>query len=114
MSDIASELAEPAEPIVDVKRRQERKWRVVGFFVFLFIVEWYLYFRNAGHYFQADTVFLLYHRATTLAEFLTEFTRLQLSGWYRPLCHQLFEFLLYPLLGLDPVGYRIPDYALFI
>src|SRR5439155_18031906 len=80
----------------------------------LFIVEWYLYFRNATHYFQADTVFLLYHRATTLPEFLREFTRLQLSGWYRPLSHQLFECFLYPLLGLNPVGYRVPVYALFI
>src|SRR5437773_989955 len=114
MSTMPSVLAEPAKLTADAKRRRERNWRVAGFFVFLFIVEWYLYFRSAGHYFQADTVFLLYHRATTLAEFLREFTRLQLSGWYRPLSHQLFEFFLYPLLGLNPVGYRIPVYALFV
>ena len=51
-------------------RAIERHWRVAGFFIFLFIVEWFLYFRSAGHYFQADTVFLLYHRARSLSEFL--------------------------------------------
>jgi hypothetical protein len=43
-----------------------------------------------------------------------EFTQLQLSGWYRPLSHQTFEFILYPFFGLKPVGYRIPVYAIFI
>src|SRR5206468_12416224 len=33
---------------------------------------------------------------------------------YRPLSHQLFEYILYSLLGLNPVGYRIPVYAIFI
>ena len=94
--------------------RNERHWRVAGFFIFLFIVEWFLYFRSAGHYFQADTVFLLYHRARSVSEFLREFTQLQLSGWYRPLSHQTFEFILYPFFGLKPVGYRIPVYAIFI
>jgi hypothetical protein len=88
--------------------------RLVAFFIFLFVVEWYLYFRSAGHYFQADTVFLIYHRATSLPQFLREFTHLQLSGWYRPLSHQLFESILYPFFGLNPVGYRIPVYAIFI
>ena len=77
-------------------------------------MEWYLYFQSAGHYFQADTVFLLYHRAKSLSQFLHEFTQLQVSGWYRPLSHQAFESILYPFLGLKPIGYRIPVYAIFI
>src|SRR5262245_34472109 len=81
--------------------------RVAAFFTLLFVIEWYLYFRSAGHYFQADTVFLLYHRVTSLPQFLRQFTQLQLSGWYRPLSHQFFEYILYPFLGLNPVGYRI-------
>src|SRR5262245_11297568 len=98
-----------------LKRRfGQTHWRVVAFFIFLFVVEWYLYFRSAGHYFQADTVFLIYHRATSLPQFLREFTHLQLSGWYRPLSHQLFEYILYPFLGLNPIGYRIPVYVIFI
>jgi hypothetical protein len=114
MSHVSSAPAESAKPVVDANRQRNKKWRIAGFFAFLFVVEWYVYFRHAGHYFQADTVFLLYHRAQSLPEFLREFTRLQLSGWYRPLSHQVFESILYPFLGLNPVGYRIPVYAIFI
>jgi hypothetical protein len=42
--------------------------RVAAFFVFLFVVEWYLYFRSIGHCFQGDTVFLLHHRVTSLGQ----------------------------------------------
>src|ERR1051325_9526154 len=113
----------PDMPSVHVDRRHrgigalvrfEPHSRVLAFFIFLFVVEWFLYFRSPGHYFQAGTVFLLYHRATSLPQFLRQFTQLQLSGWYRPLSHQLFEYTLYPFLGLNPAGYRIPVYAIFI
>jgi len=114
MPDMPSVLLERRDRGIAARSPFAMHRRVATFFVFLFVVEWYLYFRSAGHYFQADTVFLLYHRVTNLPQFLRQFTQLQLSGWYRPLSHQLFEYILYPYLGLNPVGYRIPVYAIFI
>src|SRR5262245_31060686 len=114
MSDTPTVVVERADRQIGAQPPFALHSRVAAFFIFLFVVEWFLYFRSAGHYFQADTVFLLYHRVTTLPQFLRQFTQLQLSGWYRPLSHQLFEYVLYPYLGLNPIGYRIPVYAIFI
>ena len=91
----------------------QRAW-VVAFFALLFLADWYLYFWNMGHFFQGDTVFLLHHRPTSIREHLREFISLHLSGFYRPLANDILESVLYPVLGLNPVGYRIPVYALFM
>src|SRR6266436_4714418 len=85
-----------------------------GFFVLLFLVDWSLYFRHAGHFFQGDTVFLLDHRFTSIAGFMREFVVLHSSGWYRPLSHEPIESILYPIFGLRPIPYHIFVYAVFI
>lgn len=87
--------------------------RVIAFFVALLVIDWFLYFRHAGHFFQGDTIFHLNHRATSIAQYLKEFVQLNPSGWYRPLTAELFESLLYPVAGLNPLPYRLPVYALF-
>jgi len=87
---------------------------VIWFFALLFIIDCYLYFWNPGHFFQADSVYLLSQRATSVTEFLREFTKLHNSGWYRPLANETIESILFPIFGLNPAGYRIPVYALFI
>jgi hypothetical protein len=86
---------------------------IAVFFVGLFAMEWYLFFRNPGHFFQADTVFHLYHRPATFIDFLRMFVTLDRSGWYRPLSQQLPFFILFPFFGLNPVGYRICIYVFF-
>src|SRR5215813_12955114 len=91
-----------------------RSVRVVGFFAVLLAVDWFLYFRHAGHFFQGDTIFLLDHRARTLPQYLERFIVLNPSGWYRPLAFEFFEAVLYPFAGLHPVPYRIPVYLMFV
>jgi hypothetical protein len=90
------------------------KGKVVAFFAFLLVIDWWLYFRHAAHFFQGDTVFLLSHRATTLAGYWNEFIALNPSGWYRPLANEVFESLLYPFAGLHPIPYRIPVYVVYV
>ena len=68
---------------------RQYRYKVLAFFALLLIVDWFLYFRHAGHFFQGDTVFLLNHRATSVTEFLKEFIQLNPSGWYRPLANEL-------------------------
>jgi hypothetical protein len=95
-----------------MNERQRRA--TIAFFVLILIVDWFLYFRHAGHFFQADTIFLIGHRATSFLDYLKEFVQLNPSGWYRPLTNELLESILYPFAGLNPIPYRIPVYAVFI
>src|SRR6516162_9581002 len=88
----------------DVKTNDTRPLRspllmMAGFFAALFIIDWALFFRHAGHFFHADSVFLLDHRALSFFELLREFARLQLAGRYRPLAHSLYPSILYPIFG---------------
>src|SRR5207247_10317992 len=50
----------------------------------------------------------------SLTQFLRECNRQHNSGWYRPLSNETIESILFPIFGLNPAGYRIPVYALFI
>jgi len=85
---------------------------IIGFFILLLIIDWSLYFRHAGHFFQGDSVFLLSSRATSIADFFVKFTKRELSGFYRPLSH--VESILYPGFGLHPIAYHVAVYAFFI
>jgi hypothetical protein len=98
------------DPPPIVKRR---RLAIIGFFVLLFIIDSFLYFRHANHFFQGDTIFLLNHRATSVTEYLKEFIHPNPSGWYRPLANELVESVLFPIVGLAPLPYRIPVYTLF-
>jgi hypothetical protein len=91
-----------------------RRAAIIAFFGSLVVIDWALYFRHAGHFFQGDAIFLLNHRGTSLLGYLKEFVVLNPSGWYRPLANELLESILYPFAGLHPIPYRIPVYALFI
>jgi hypothetical protein len=95
-----------------IQTRQRLK--IIVFCAVILVVDWFLYFRHAGHFFQGDTVFLINNRANSLSGFLNEFIELHRSGWYRPLANELFESILYPFAGLNPIPYRIPVYAVFI
>ena len=65
--------------------------KIIAFFVLLLIVDWFLYFRHAGHFFQGDTVFLINHHAASFSGYWKEFTSLSLSGWFRPLANEVLN-----------------------
>ncbi len=87
--------------------------RLIAFFLVLLVLDFYLYFRHIGHFFQADAIFLLYHRPDSLPDFLRRFIRLDPGGWYRPLANNVVEAILSPIFGMKPRAYRIPVYAVF-
>jgi hypothetical protein len=93
---------------------RRRRFEIIGFFVLLLVVDWFLYFRHGEHFFQGDTIFLLNQRASSIAGYLNEFIELNPSGWYRPLTNELIESILYPIAGLNPIPYRIPVYLVFV
>jgi len=94
--------------------RARPRFAIIAFFALLLIVDSFLYFRHAGHFFAGDAVFLLHHRATSVSDYLKEFVQLNPSGWYRPLANELIQSVLYPIAGLHPVPYRIPVYVTFV
>jgi hypothetical protein len=92
---------------------RRHRFEIVCLFALLFIADWFLYFRHAGHFFQGDSVFLLTDRASSASAYLEEFVTRGPSGWYRPLAFELVPSLFYPIVGLHPIAYRIPVYLFF-
>src|SRR3954468_10945733 len=87
--------------------------QVSGLLLLLGILEYILFFRDLGHFFQGDTIHLFVQRAVSFRDFLKEFVSLGQSGWYRPLGHGLVPYLFFPWFGLSPAGYRIVTFILF-
>jgi hypothetical protein len=92
------------------------RFPLVKIFVFLGIIgviEYFLYFREISHFFQADSIHWLYHRATSWQDFGGGFLVRDISNWYRPLGNRLIPFLFFEWFGMDPIGYRVVIAILF-
>ena len=77
-------------------------------------VEYLIYFWRNEHFFQGDSIYYFYLRHRTIADFLLGFVKLDPIGWYRPLAATAVQSLFYPLFGLEPQGYRVVQYILFM
>jgi hypothetical protein len=77
-------------------------------------VEYLIYFRGNEHFFQGDSIFYLYLRHRSVGDFLLGFLHLDPAGWYRPLAATAVQSLFYPFFALEPRGYRIAQYVLFM
>jgi len=85
------------------------------YFIFvLAILEYVVYFFSNNHFFQGDTIHWFYARHKTFHDFLAGFLSLDSGGWYRPLTNGSVQSLLFPALGLNPTGYRVVQYVLFL
>jgi hypothetical protein len=82
-------------------------------FLLLAAAEVLIVFRNAGHFFNPDTLFWMWNRYHTLQEFVVGFFQRDPALWYRPLSQRTLESLLFPLAGLNPIPYRIVGFLLF-
>jgi hypothetical protein len=83
-------------------------------FVGFAILEYLIYFYRNSHFFQGDTIYYFYLRHRSVGDFLLNFFKLDPAGWYRPLAARTIQSLFYPLFGLEPAGYRIVQYVLFL
>ena len=90
------------------------RFKIIAFFGLLLVADWFLYFRHAPHFFSGDTVFWLSHRVGSVPDYLKELIQPSPQLWYRPLANQLIESILFPIVGLHPIPYRIPVYATFL
>ena len=86
---------------------------MILFLAGLMAVEYAVYFSDAGHFFQGDSLFWLYNRVGSVDEFLRSFFHLNPGHWYRPLAQRPIESLLYPIVHLNPVPYRLAGFLLF-
>jgi len=91
----------------------QQRFGIIAFFTLVLVIDTILYFRYARHFFQADTIFLIDHRAHSVLGYLREFVALNPSGWFRPLANELIESVFFPFAGLSPIPYRIPVYIVF-
>jgi xanthosine utilization system XapX-like protein len=82
--------------------------------VVLGLLEYIIFFRSHDYFFQGDTIWYFYLRHHSLQDFLLGFTKLDAAGWYRPLSATTVQSLFYPLFGLEPDGYRVVHYIVFM
>src|ERR1051326_7834892 len=79
----------------------------------LALLEYFIYFNRAAHFFQGDTIYWFYNRLTSSAQFLSSFAHPDPGGWYRPLTNRTIQGLFYPVFGLVPGPYRVFQFMLF-
>ncbi len=85
------------------------------YFIFgLAIIEYLVYFFSNYHFFQGDTIHWFYVRHKTIGDFLSGFVSLDSGSWYRPLTNGSIQSLFFPLWKLEPGGYRVIQYVLFL
>jgi len=87
---------------------------VILIFAVFAVLEYVVYFRNNPHFFQGDSIYWFYFRHRTIGDFFSSFFKLDPAGWYRPLAGRVVQSLLFPFLGLEPAGYRVVQYILFM
>jgi hypothetical protein len=102
-------ISEQAKPQISSSPSGPRffTWGSFGFLLLLGALQCIIFCRDLHHFYQGDTLYWMYHRATSLADFLRGFLERDASGWYRPLGNRLIPFILFPWFGLNPIGYRI-------
>src|SRR5438105_13388949 len=86
----------------------------VSILIVLAVLEYFIYFWHAAHFFQADTIYWFYHRLHSFAEFARSFAMPDPGGWYRPLTNRTVQSILYPVFSLNPAGYRWAQYLAFL
>jgi hypothetical protein len=92
---------------------QKSLWPTCAFLAFVGIAEYIIFFRDLTHFFQADTIYVLYHRPATITGFLSQFVSKNYFGVYRPLSQGLIPYVLFSWFGVDPAGYRIVSFIFF-
>jgi hypothetical protein len=80
----------------------------------LAILELTIFFSSPGHFFQGDTLYWLANPYRSIADFARGFIELDPGGWYRPISQRTVESLLLPVVGLNPVPYRLVSFILFL
>jgi Dolichyl-phosphate-mannose-protein mannosyltransferase len=84
-----------------------------GPFALLGLAEILIFFHNPGHFFVSDSLKWMRYRSGSFGEFLSGFLQVDPFFWYRPLAQRTLESLLFPIVGLSPLPYRIVGFVLF-
>jgi hypothetical protein len=77
------------------------------------LAQFLIFFREPGHFFMGDSIIWIRHRHQSIGEFLQAFVSVDHGHWYRPLAQRVVPSLLYPLVGLEPLAYRLVGFGLF-
>ena len=92
---------------------KQRLVKRFGPFALLGLAEILIFFNNPGRFFVADSLNWFAHRYRSLGDFFAGFLQVDAAFWYRPLTQRTVQSVLFPLVELDPVPYRIVGFVLF-
>ena len=82
-------------------------------FVLLGLAEILIFFNNPRHFFMADSLTWMNLRYRSTGEFFSGFLSVDPFFWYRPLAQRSVESMLFPLVQLNPLAYRVAGFVLF-
>jgi hypothetical protein len=82
-------------------------------FALLGLAEILIFFNNPQHFFMADSLTWINLRYRSPAEFFSGFLSVDPFFWYRPIAQRTVESVLFPLVQLNPLAYRLVGFVLF-
>ena len=80
----------------------------------ILLLDLLLFSPSFGNFFCGDSLYFLSRQGDELRQPARLFTNLDTLHSYRPLTHLVFDYLMYPLSGLDPRGYQLMVRALHL
>jgi hypothetical protein len=83
------------------------------YFSLIGIAEIVIFFSNPRHFFMGDTLLWMGYRYHSVTDFFRGFVAVDPTLWYRPLAQRTVVSVLYPLVGFDPIPYRVVSFVLF-
>lgn len=87
------------------------------YMLIVLVISIILYYPDLVHFFAVDDFVWIWnaeHGMSTLSSWVQAFTHINGSGQYRPLSLQFFFWVSYRLFGLNPFGYHLLNFLVFL
>jgi hypothetical protein len=97
----------------DINTRHRKHAAVILLLIITTVIFWPVLL----HFFAIDDFFWIWNAKTNSGHasyWIQAFTHINGSGQYRPLSQQVFYWLSYRLFGMDPLGYHLLNFSVFL
>jgi hypothetical protein len=114
---IATQLLIVTNTTKGVIKHIATRYRKHAAVILLLIITTVIFWPALLHFFAIDDFFWIWNAKTNSGDasyWIQAFNHINGSGQYRPLSQQVFYWLSYRLFGLDPLGYHLLNFTVFL